>query len=104
MNEIAEPAPDAPFAAVEPAARFSEVGDGRELAVDGAGGVPAGVEGVAGLLGGVFVFEARVDVADEICLVEEASVDFSLGSKIGSNDCDKRAEEKGKGMKEQVNK
>lgn len=64
MYEIAEAAPHAPFAAVEPAARFAEVGDGGELAVDGARGVPARVEGVAGFLGGVFVFEACIDVAD----------------------------------------
>ncbi len=68
MDEIAEPAADAAFAAVEAAAGFAEVGDGGQFAVDGAGGVPAGVEGVAGLLGGVFVFEAGVDVADEIFL------------------------------------
>ena len=41
MNKIAEAAAHAPFAAVEPAARFAEVGDGGELAVDGARGVPA---------------------------------------------------------------
>ena len=64
MYKVAEAAPDAAFAAVEPAAGFAEVGDGREFAVDGAGGVPAAVEGVAGLLGGIFVFEAGVDVAD----------------------------------------
>lgn len=67
MNEVAEPTPDAAFAAVEAAAGFAEVGDGAELAVYGAGGVPAGVEGVAGLLGRVFVLEAGVDVADEVC-------------------------------------
>ena len=64
MYEIAEAAPDAAFAAVEPAARFAEIGDGGQFAVDGAGGVPAAVEGVAGFLRGIFVFEARVDVAD----------------------------------------
>ena len=64
MYEVAEAAADAPFAAVEPAAGLAEVGDGRELAVDGAGGVPAAVEGVAGLLGRVLVLEAGVDVAD----------------------------------------
>lgn len=64
MNEIAEPASHAPFAAVEPTTCFSEVGHGGELAVDGTGGVPTAVESVAGGLGGVFVFEARVDVAD----------------------------------------
>lgn len=64
MDEITETAADAAFAAVEAAAGFAEIGHGRELAVDGAGGVPPAVEGVAGGLGGVFVFEARVDVAD----------------------------------------
>ena len=64
MDKIAEPAPNAPFAAIEPAASFAEIRDGGQFAVDGAGGVPARVEGVAGLLGGIFVFEARVDVAD----------------------------------------
>lgn len=64
MDEVAEAAADAALAAVEAAAGLAEVGHGRELAVDGAGGVPAAVEGVAGLLGGIFVLEARVDVAD----------------------------------------
>lgn len=67
MDEIAEAAPHAPFPAVEPAAGLAEIGHGGELAVDGAGGVPARVERVAGLLRRVLVFEARVDVADEIC-------------------------------------
>ncbi len=67
MDEIAEAAPHAPFPAVEPAAGLAEIGHGGELAVDGAGGVPARVERVAGLLRGILVFEARVDVADEIC-------------------------------------
>ena len=67
MDEIAEPASHASLPAIQPTARFSEVGHGRELAVDGARGVPAGIEGVAGGLRGVFVFEARVDVADEVC-------------------------------------
>lgn len=64
MDKIAEPAANAAFAAIEPAASFAKIGDGGEFAVDGAGGVPARVEGVAGLLGGIFVFEAGVDVAD----------------------------------------
>lgn len=64
VYEVAEATPHAAFAAVEPAASFPEVGDGGQLAVDGPRGVPAAVEGVAGLLGRVFVFEARVDVAD----------------------------------------
>lgn len=66
MDEVAEAAPDASFPAVEPAACFPEIRHGGELAVDRAGGVPAAVQGVASLLGRVFVFETRVDVADEI--------------------------------------
>ena len=68
MNEIAKPASHTPFAAVQPAARFSEIRDGRQLAVDGARRVPAGVERVAGALRAVFVFEACVHVADEVCV------------------------------------
>lgn len=68
MYEVAETPSYASLAAVEATARLAEVGDGRELAVDGARGVPAGVERVAGGLRGVFVLEARVDVADEICV------------------------------------
>ncbi len=68
MNKIAESAPHTSFPTVEAATRFSEIGDGGELAVDGARGVPAAVEGVAGLLGRVFVFEARVDIADKVWL------------------------------------
>lgn len=68
MNKVAEAAADAALARVEAAAGLAEVGDGAELAVDGAAGVPAGVELVAGLLRGFLVFEARVDVADEVCL------------------------------------
>ncbi len=66
MYEITKAASHTAFATIQSTTRFAEIGDGRELAVDGAGGVPAGVEGVAGFLGGVFVFEARVDVADEV--------------------------------------
>ena len=64
MDEIAESASHASFPAIEPAACFAEICDGRQLAVDGARGVPAGVKGVAGFLRRVFVFEACVDVAD----------------------------------------
>lgn len=64
VDEIAEAAPDAAFPAVEPAARLSEIGHGRELAVDGPRRVPAAVECVAGFLRRVLVLEARVDVAD----------------------------------------
>jgi hypothetical protein len=69
MYEVTEPATHAPLAAVESTARFAEVRHGGEFAVDGPRGVPAGVEGVGGGLRGVFVFEARVDIADEICLM-----------------------------------
>lgn len=80
MNEIAEPAPHTPFPAVEPAARFAEIGDGRKLAVDRAGGVPARVEGVAGLLGGIFVLEAGVDVADEVYFISFTHISICLPS------------------------
>lgn len=66
MDKIAEATAHAAFAAVKSAAGFAEVGDGRKFAVDGAGGVPAAIQCVAGGLGRVFVFEACVDVADEI--------------------------------------
>ncbi|KFY14026.1 hypothetical protein V492_02906 [Pseudogymnoascus sp. VKM F-4246] len=67
MDEIAEAGAHAPLAGIEATARLAEVGHGAQLAVDGARSVPARVEGVAGLLRGVFVLESRVDVADEIC-------------------------------------
>jgi hypothetical protein len=43
MNEVAESASHTAFPAIEPAACFAEVRHGRQLAVDGARGVPAGV-------------------------------------------------------------
>lgn len=64
MDEIAEAAADAALAGVEAAARLAEVGDGGQLAVDGAACVPARVERVAGFLRVFFVLEAHVDVAD----------------------------------------
>lgn len=63
MNEIAEPATHAPLTAVQPTTSFAEIGHGGKFAVYGAGGVPAGVQRVAGGLRRVFVFEACVDVA-----------------------------------------
>jgi len=66
MDEVAESTPYTALPAVQPTTRLSEIGHGGQFAVDGARGVPAGVEGVAGGLGRVFVLEARVDVADEI--------------------------------------
>jgi len=66
VDEVAEAAADAALAAVETTARFSEIGDGGELAVDGAAGIPARVEGIAGFLRVFFVLEANVDVANEV--------------------------------------
>jgi len=66
MDKIAESATHASFAAVEPTACFAEIGDGGELAVDWPSGIPAGIQCVAGFLRGIFVFEARVHVSDEI--------------------------------------
>lgn len=67
VDEIAEAAADAALARVKAAAGLAEVCNGAELAVYGARGVPAAVEGVGGDLGAVFVFESGVDVADEVC-------------------------------------
>lgn len=85
MDEVAEAAPAAPLAAVqaETTARFSEVGDGRQLAVYGARRVPARVELIAGLLGGVFVLETGVDVADQILFT--LANHFLLGTSLRSN-------------------
>ena len=66
VDEVTEAAADATFARVEAAARLTEVCDGAQLAVDRTTGVPARVKLVASFLGRVFVFEASVDVADEI--------------------------------------
>ena len=67
MDEVAKSASHATFPGVQSAAGFSEICDGTEFAVDGAGGVPPAVELVAGVLGGFFVLEARVDVSDQVC-------------------------------------
>lgn len=69
MDKVAEAAAHAALAAVEAAARLAEVGDGAQLAVDGARGVPAGVEVVAGFLGRLFVLEPPVDIADQVVVV-----------------------------------
>lgn len=68
MYEIAKPTPHASFSAVQPTTRFSEIRHGAEFAVDRPRGVPARVKCVAGFLRRVLVFEARVDVTDEICV------------------------------------
>jgi hypothetical protein len=67
MYEVAEAAADTSLAAVKATACLAEIGDGRELAVNGAAGVPAAVKGIAGLLRIFFVLEAHVDVADQVC-------------------------------------
>lgn len=69
MYEIAKPPPHASFPAIQPTTRFSEIRHGTEFAVDGPRGVPARVECVTGFLRGVFVLEARVDVADEMIVI-----------------------------------
>lgn len=66
MNEITKSTSHAALSGVQATTRFAKIGDGRQFAVDGAAGVPAGVERVAGGLCRVFVLEAGVDVADEI--------------------------------------
>jgi hypothetical protein len=69
MNEVTETASNAALSTIEPTTGFAEIRNGGELAVDGPGGVPAGIERVAGFLGRIFVFEARVDVADQMIIV-----------------------------------
>lgn len=69
MNEVAEASSDTALATVEPAAGLPKVRDGGELAVYGPSGVPSGVEVVAGLLGVLLVFEAGVDIANEMVVV-----------------------------------
>lgn len=66
MYEVAETAAYTALATVQTAARLAEVGDGRELAVDGACGIPARVEVVTGFLRAVFVLESCVNVANEV--------------------------------------
>lgn len=77
VDEVAEAAADAALARVEAAAGLAEVGDGAELAVDGARGVPAAVELVAGGLGRLLVLEAGVDVADQV-LRENVSITITI--------------------------
>lgn len=67
VDKVAEATSDTSLAAVQSTTGFSKICDGRELAVDGATGVPARVERVAGGLGAVFVLEPRIDVSDEVC-------------------------------------
>jgi hypothetical protein len=67
MNEIAETASHTALSTVQSTAGFAKISDRRELAVYGSCGVPARVQCVACFLRAVFVLEARVDIADEIC-------------------------------------
>lgn len=78
MDKVAEAAADAAFTRVEAAAGLAKVGDGTELAVDGAGGVPAAIELVAGLLSRGLVLEPRVDVSNQVCLQERLAIMASL--------------------------
>jgi hypothetical protein len=64
MYEIAEAAAHTAFTGIQPAARLAEIRHGGQLAVDRACSVPARVKRFAGCGSRVFVFEARVDVAD----------------------------------------
>ena len=66
MNKIAEATSDTSFTTIQPTTGFAEIGDRRELTVDGARCVPAGVKRIAGFLRRVFVLEACIDVANEI--------------------------------------
>jgi hypothetical protein len=50
MYEVAEAPTNAALATVEATTGFAEIRDGREFAVDGATGVPARVQRVAGFL------------------------------------------------------
>jgi len=69
MDEVAEAGADAALAGIEAAAGLADVGDGAELAVDGAASVPARVERVRRLLRAVLVLEPRVHVADQVVIV-----------------------------------
>jgi len=64
MYEIAEPPSNTSLATVQPTTGLAEIRNRGQFTVDGASGVPAGVESVAGLLRRVFVLETRVNVAD----------------------------------------
>lgn len=66
MNEIAETASDTALTTIESAACFTEICHGTEFTVYRTSSVPATVELVAGSLCRVFVFEASVDIADEM--------------------------------------
>jgi len=82
MNEIAETASDTPLPTIQPTTRFAEIRDGGEFAVDRAGGVPAAVQGIAGFLCGVFVFETCVDVADQMIIIIITNHDLLNLSKL----------------------
>jgi len=69
VYEVAKATSNTALAAVEPTARFSEIGDWREFAIDGAAGVPTRVERVTSFLRVVFVLETGVDIADKMVIV-----------------------------------
>lgn len=77
MYEITKPSSDAPLvSAVQSTTRLSEIRHGAQFAVDGPAGIPSTVQDVAGLLGAVFVFEARVHVSDQVVVVVVAHDEF----------------------------
>lgn len=69
MYKVTEPTPHTAFSRIESAARLAEIRDGRKLAVDRPGGIPARIQIVARFLGAVLVLEARVHVADQVVVV-----------------------------------
>jgi hypothetical protein len=73
VDEVAEATTNATLARVKTAAGLAEVGDGAQLAVNGASGVPAVVELIAGGLGGLFVLKAGIDVANQMVIVVVAN-------------------------------
>ena len=67
MHEVTETSAVTFTVLVLTTACFAEIRHGREFAVYRAAGVPAAVQCIASFLGVFLVFEADVDVADEIC-------------------------------------
>ena len=85
VDEVAEAAADAALTRVEAAAGLAEIGDGAQLAVDGAAGVPARIKLVAGALGRVLVLEARVDVADQVVVgvvADDELLEFAVPAQL----------------------
>lgn len=66
VDEIAKSTSDAALSTVQTATSLAEVGDGTQLAVDRAAGVPARVESVASILSRILILESGVDVAHKM--------------------------------------